>query len=470
MHLKVFSTDLIGKHLWRQSQTQINIQNFYRHDFNILNPRANVTNWGETTIHRFEFPLMQWCIAGVHKVFGESITITRICLFLLGILTVYGFFFLGNVLFKDSVVAWLLAWAFNFSPLFYYYTMNPIPDNLALCGSVWGIGWLFRYKQSENLLHAVYSAVFLMVAVLCKLPFILFYATVGAYLISRVVMVGLRNSRKYLLAGLVFVFFLTPAVAWYIWVIPSWGDHGLLKGVFGNQITWAKAFLILEYHIIEILPNRLLGIASLLLFIAGIFYAIKKKAYQKSNFWLLACSGLAALSYFGFELNMIEGIHDYYMMPFLLPVFVLVGYGIKNLWYAGGIIKTFSIVVLLLMPAQAYLYVGNSWSIERSACNHDLILYRDALRAAVPANEICIMLNDNSLHIFPYAVDKRGPVFLDDSLRPEWLGDLIRREKIQYMYSDSRKTDEDPAFVQYFDSVLLECGTVRVIKLKTVDQ
>ena len=62
MHWQVFSTDLIGNHLWRQSQTQINIQNFYRHDFNILNPRLNVTNWGETTIHRFEFPLMQYLL------------------------------------------------------------------------------------------------------------------------------------------------------------------------------------------------------------------------------------------------------------------------------------------------------------------------------------------------------------------------------------------------------------------------
>ncbi|MEY4934216.1 MAG: hypothetical protein RIS64_575 [Bacteroidota bacterium] len=41
MHWRIFTTDLIGSHLWRQSQTQLNIQNFYRHDFNIMNPRNN---------------------------------------------------------------------------------------------------------------------------------------------------------------------------------------------------------------------------------------------------------------------------------------------------------------------------------------------------------------------------------------------------------------------------------------------
>ena len=85
MHWRIFSTDLVGVHLWRQSQTQLNIQNFYRHDFNILNPRVNITNLGPNTLYRYEFPIMQWSIACVHKVLGESITITRVCLFLLGL-------------------------------------------------------------------------------------------------------------------------------------------------------------------------------------------------------------------------------------------------------------------------------------------------------------------------------------------------------------------------------------------------
>ena len=41
MHSGHFKKDLMGAHVWRQTQTQSNIINFYEEDFNILNPRRN---------------------------------------------------------------------------------------------------------------------------------------------------------------------------------------------------------------------------------------------------------------------------------------------------------------------------------------------------------------------------------------------------------------------------------------------
>ncbi len=470
MHWRIFSTDLIGVHLWRQSQTQLNIQNFYRHDFNILNPRVNITNLGPNTLYRYEFPIMQWSIACVHKVLGESITITRVCLFLLGLCTVWGVFFLGRTLFKDDVIAGLLAWAFNFSPLFYYYTMNPIPDNLALCGSVWGIAWFFQYQQSNRYKHAAFSAFFLLLAVWAKLPFIVFYATVGLYFFTMIAKVGVRYSGKYVLAGLIYAAFLLPAIAWYAWVMPGWSGNGVLSGMLDHKITGSEALRILKYHTNHLLPALLLNYGSVLFFLAGIFFLFKNKAYWKGDFWLLAISGLAVLAYFGFELNMINTVHDYYMMPFLLPVFVLVGYGIKNLWYSGNAMRYVSIFALLLLPLIAFLTADNKWSVERSYCNPALIEHREELRNAVPRDEICIMQNDISMHVYPYALDKIGPVFSKDELPPEWVDDMIRRLHIRYMYSDARKVDENPAVIPYLDTLLLERGTMRVYRLKTEEQ
>ncbi len=91
LHYKIFTLDLQGIHVWRQTQTQINIQNFYRHDNNILNPRHNNFSWGDN-IQRMEFPIMQWSIAQVERVFGEKIIVTRICIFLIGLMSVFGFF------------------------------------------------------------------------------------------------------------------------------------------------------------------------------------------------------------------------------------------------------------------------------------------------------------------------------------------------------------------------------------------
>jgi Dolichyl-phosphate-mannose-protein mannosyltransferase len=471
IHWRIFSTDLIGVHLWRQSQTQLNIQNFYRYDFNILNPRVNITNLGPNTIYRYEFPIMQWSVACLYKLLGESIVITRIYMFFLGLCTIGGVFFLGRILFKDDIIAGLMAWAFNFSPLFYYYTMNPMPDNLALCGSVWGIAWFFEFLKSERYRHAVYSAVFLCLSVLAKLPFVVFYAPVGIYLLQKVVQTSLPRSGKQILAGSIYLASLLPAMMWYAWVIPGWSGNKVLSGALEQPLSALEAFDIAQFNVFEFLPKMLLNFGAVPFFIAGIYFLFKNKAYRKEEFRLLAVSGLGVLLYFGFEMNVIRKNHDYYMMPFLWPVFVLVGYGIKNWWYGSKAKKSLTVVLLLLLPLIAFFTVDKNWSVKRSFfCNPALIENREELRNAVPRDEMCIMQNDISMHIYPYALDKIGPVFSKDELPSEWVDDMIRRLHIRYMYSDARKVDENPAVVPYLDTLLLERGTMRVYRLKTAEQ
>jgi hypothetical protein len=118
----------------------------------------------------------------------------------------------------------------------------------------------------------------------------------------------------------------------------------------------------------------------------------------------------------------------------------------------------------------AFVTIDNYWSLRKSRVNHDLILHRQALRQAVPATETCIMLNDVSMHMFPYLVDKQGPVFSADNLPAAWVEDMIRRQHIRYMYSDARKVDENPAIVPFLDTLLMEKGSVRVYRLKTEAQ
>ncbi|MFW5821628.1 MAG: glycosyltransferase family 39 protein [Bacteroidota bacterium] len=105
---------------------------------NILNPRRN--DRGDTEgIFIMEFPLMQWLGAMLYEIFGRHLIITRIYMFIVGLLTLLGIYKLLNTLFNNTLLALIGTWAFNFSPSFYYYTINPLPDNLALCLSVWGL-------------------------------------------------------------------------------------------------------------------------------------------------------------------------------------------------------------------------------------------------------------------------------------------------------------------------------------------
>ena len=172
--LRIFPTELIGIHLWRQTQTQWNIRNFYRYSLDILNPRTAALNEDFDNVVLLEFPIMQWLIAGVHFLSGGSdhIIITRISLFFISCLSVYGVYELLKLVYTSKGVAGIGSAFFCFYPLFYYYSINPIPDNFALCCTIWFFVFLLKFNKSQVSYHLVLSSIFIALAVLSKLPFI----------------------------------------------------------------------------------------------------------------------------------------------------------------------------------------------------------------------------------------------------------------------------------------------------------
>src|ERR1035437_9183093 len=219
MHFNHFSKDLIGIHVWRQTQTQSTINNFYQEDFNILNPKKNDRGNGDG-IFRMEFPLMQWCVAFLYKIFGNHLIICRIFMFLVGLFSIAGMYKLLLGIFQNETLALIGAWTFNFSPSFYYYTINPLPDNLALCCSIWGAAFFFIWirKNSNYLLFA--SGLFLSIGALCKLPFILYYIIPVTYFLLKII--KNRINKEDVVSTLKVCSFVILPLAWYISVIPEW--------------------------------------------------------------------------------------------------------------------------------------------------------------------------------------------------------------------------------------------------------
>ena len=466
MHWRIFTTDLMGIHLWRQSQTEINIQNFYRHDFNIMNPRNNSVNGGSDNIKRFEFPIMQWLVAVPHKIFGESIAITRISMFFIGLWGVLGMFFLIKYLFKDTFSAVVGAWIFNFSPLFYYYTMNPLPDVFALCSSLWAMAFFFKFYETEKNRDALLSAFFLSLATLAKLPYVIFGAMVGAYILIQLFKNGTKTIKPSLKLAAFYVVLLLPAFFWYKWVIPTWGENGVLKGVLDNKIPLSKSIEILKFHYEQTLHYLLLTKAGIPFFVLGIFFMLKNKILKTEKGLMMAATGLAVIAYFLFEINMIDIVHDYYMMPFLAVLPIITTYGFKKIYPLHWTTQILSFLLICALPVLAFRAVNNYWSIEKSYINSDLILYKDELRRLVPNDEKCIILNDVSNYIFSYQIDKQGHIFQNDDLPMPWIEDMIKRFNVRYMYSDSRKVDGNPEFKAFVESTIFERGTIKVFKFK----
>lgn len=463
MHLRHLNKELMSVHVWRQTQTQSTINNFYEEDFNILNPRKN--DRGNTDgIFRMEFPLMQWMVALMYKIFGPHLIITRLFMFLLGIISVLGMYKLCKVLFNDTTIGVLAAYTFTFSPCFFYYTINPLPDNMALAFGILGIALFFDWKKKRKWYLFALSSIALSIATLCKLPFILFYIVPGIFLIRELLKRDSIKMKGFMIGSVILLIpVLLPAI-WYIKAIPTWGGNGITSGVLENQITWQKTFGILWDNLTIVLPEMLLNYGSVLFFIAGFYFLFKKKKFKHPDFYLIFCLSLGVSFYFFFELNMISNVHDYYLFPFLPLLFIIVSYGVGKLLSSNkSIFRVIAIIALISLPILTELRMAIRWNDSNPGVNKDLYFNKNELRNAVPKDALCIAGSDVSHFIMLYYIDKKGWCFDEKDPAPN-IPQMIN-EGAEYLYLDATKIDDPAYFYQYTDSLVMQKGSISVYRL-----
>jgi 4-amino-4-deoxy-L-arabinose transferase-like glycosyltransferase len=462
MHLPHLNKELMSNHAWRQTQTQSTINSFYEEDMNIFNPRRNERGNGDG-LFRMEFPLMQWLVAAAYKVAGKHLLITRLFMLITGFLSVWGIFRLLRSLFGNETMALMGAWAFNFSPAFYYYTINPLPDNLALCCSIWGLAFFFDGHQSRKLLHLCAGGLLLSIGALCKLPFILYFIVPFWVFLLRWKKNGL-NKPLFRDAFAVLSFAILP-LAWYLSVMAGWKGNGIVQGVLGKNTDFSLIGEYLRYHLITTLPESLINYAAVPFFAAAFYFIGRNKTYRHFLFPVFIVWSIAILAYFFFEINMIEKVHDYYLFPFYPILFILVAYGAYQLYLQGRISRYIVLLLLLLMPVTAFLRMKDRWNPSSPGFNADLLQYKTSLRDAVPPNALCIVGNDISHFIFLYYVDKKGWVFDSNNFTPSQLQHWIS-QGAEYLYCDSREIDEKKEMQLYLGEKVMEKGSIRVYRLK----
>lgn len=413
MHFHVLNKDLIGIHVWRQTETQTVINNFVHEDFNILNPRIN--NYAHTDrIHRMEFPIMQWLFAAGHKVFGTDIIISRLLSLFISFLSIIGIYKLCSQISARQSLGVIAAWMFCFSPVFYYYSVNPLPDNFALCCSIWGLFYYFSYVDKEQLLYLILSGILLSLATLAKLPYVIFCSGALAYFI---------HNKNYSIAKRVtplvaYTILLLPAIAWYFYVVPGWSGNGVVKGIFDTSTYTLSGLLeILGGTIISILPELLLNYGSVIFFLIGIYIFITKRSFFTNHTSALLILCISFFCYYTLEINMITTVHDYYLMPALPLLFIVCSYGCYYLLTRQKqVVNTIAIIALISLPVLAYIRIDGRWDENKPGFNSTYLHQKDELRDIIPDDSYCVVGNDNSGYITLYYLNKKGWTYKESSL------------------------------------------------------
>lgn len=414
LHFSILNLDLIGYHVWRQTQTQTVIYNFTFSDNNIFHPQKFDLTSGTTSL-LYEFPLYQWIVAQVNNVLGYSVLHTRVITFLIFVFLLLGFYKLV-LKFVSKEMALITNVLICFSPLLYYYCINPLPDILALCFAIWSLNYFFEFLKAKKTLHFLMFSFFLMLAALVKLPFILFGGVFVLYAYSEF---KNKNSKEALSKGLILVLAMIPVFAWYIKAIPTWKGNGITSGLATNNKTFIYLLDCFQFNLISSVPELITNYASCLFLVAGIYLFFKnfKVSISKYKYYFLLFVLFSI--YFLFELNMIEKTHDYYLMPFVPLIFLVVAFGANYFWQKNY--KKLVLFIACIVPLTAWLRIHERWNTENPGFVKDYLTNQTQIQNLIPPSEKCIVDYDESQFISLYYLKRNGYSLFEKEINPSVL-------------------------------------------------
>lgn len=455
-HYRVFSLDVIGYHSWRQTQTQQVIENFANIDFNILNPRLNDLHY-PNGVYRMEFPLAQWLVGGLYRIFGNHLIISRLFFFVCTLFSVFGMFKVISLLTENKILKFLGAWFFLFSPIIYFYSVNPMPDNLALCMAIWALYFWVSYQKKKQNSDFILSCVFLMLAVAVKLPFIVY----GAMYLPRIYQNRKVNFKFIIIPVLVCL----PALVWYVCVIGTWMENGVVQGMLGNDLEILKLLGILQFNVLSTMPELLVNYATFPLFVIGVYYTYKFFSKRNEIHASLAFVGVCCIVYFLYELNMIEKVHDYYLFPFLPLLFIVVVKGVDViLSKPQSKLKYLVVLSFFLCPITAYLRCNTRWNEQSPGFPKEYLFEKKRLQEIIPYNSPVVVYNDESRSIVLYHLKRKGWSHYKYGFKREILKDNIKNGA-RFLITDL-PLDTNQAICHHLDKLLFVKNNVTLYSIK----
>jgi len=300
--------------------------------------------------------------------------------------------------------------------------VNPLPDILALAFTQWFLVFAGRFQISQKTQQLLLASVFLMLAALIKLPFVLFLVFLVPGIVSRDTTKKMANR----IAEVVLLFiFLVPVAVWYAYVIPGWKGNGITTGILGNQKSSEELLTYFWHHLVSTFPELISNYAAFPFILFGIYIGIKNGKTLFRKHLPLNLTFLAVSLYFIFELNMIEKSHDYYLLPFVPFVFLLLSLGLNRI--IEGKYRALVFVLLTVVPITAYLRIQHRWDEVDPGFNPAYLYEQKAIQSHIPENAVCIIDSDDSKFIALYYLKRKGYSLCKDELSAHKLKECLSK-------------------------------------------
>ncbi len=400
VHLPFLNLPPCGTHVWRQCNTLAMARNFAEEDMDILSPRIDRRN-ATNGITGSNFPLYEWCLAALSKVFGFSDLLSRLFSMLLFSIGMWAFYCLLKQFGMSEQVALIGACMLLSIPELYYHSINALPDVMALSLSLWALVSWIQWQKEKKILILISALVLSIIAGLIKFQFLMLP-------ISALVFMKWR-WKSILLYSALWVLILAPVFVWYGYALELTRLNNLKEfGLWVLPISFQQKCNTLIGNLIMDLPEVLLGwpllITSLILLLKGLRKIKFNRQFYFCMFWLI--------QFLCFYIVAIERMknHTYYFIP-LLPLFILVILILakqlekRSRLLIAVLVLNFAWAMVRIIPSR---WVENKLQIPVEFSNVQL---RNEFNKALPVNSKCVVGPDISGCIFFYFTHTKGYSF-----------------------------------------------------------
>lgn len=308
-------------HHWRQADGLVIAQNYYEEDRGFFNPATNLISYSGSRDAVSEFPIIQYIVAQLWKVFGVHEWIYRL-INIIFLLT--GFMIFMKAVEKEiqnSAIPILLCTLFFASSTVAFYGSNFLPDIPALGCTLAASGMLLRYRQNANSAVFLGSILFFTLGALFKVSFAMVPLSFFIMWLVQQVSRQIKIFHKPLLEIIGFIFFVSIIFFWLRWVNFYNSSNGQVVFLTSIKPIWdTPEMAVIKESLRDIFSWSVYEFftAPVWLFFLTVFFALilhfkrtDKPLLLLSIVLFLACIVYAVLFFQNFP------GHDYYYLAFL---------------------------------------------------------------------------------------------------------------------------------------------------------
>lgn len=309
-------------HNWRQVTVNMVARNFLEVDANILYPRVDMA--GEKTgITGTEFPLFNYIIFLIAKLFGYSHWYGRLVNLIISSFGIFYFYKFLNKFFNHKLAIYSTIILLN--SIWFSYSRKIMPDTFSTSLVIISLYYCFSYLYNGKLINLLIFFLIATLGILSKIPSIYLMSILIIPFFDKKIFV--QKKIIVLISGIVLLVIISW---WYFYWVPFlvekyeyWHYYmgtSFLNGF--NELISHPAQVFEKYYF------DALRISGFILFLTGLVFAIIKK-----DKIIILIFTVSFIFFFIFMIKAGRGFyhHSYYIIPFVPVMALIAGYALYRI-------------------------------------------------------------------------------------------------------------------------------------------